>query len=84
MKLYLAPLAPIKPVRYILIATFARIPSIITSTLLGDSIAEGDYLMSVIVFVITALISVIGIIVGNRFVIERAKKHKGDEKSDEN
>lgn len=81
---YIAPLAPIKPVRYILIATFARIPSIITSTLLGDSIAEGDYLMSVIVFVITALISVIGIIVGNRFVIDRAKGHEGDEKSGEN
>ena len=65
---YIAPLAPIKPARYLLIATLARIPSVITSTLLGDSIAEGEYLIAVIVFAVTALISVIGIILGNKFV----------------
>lgn len=79
---YIAPLAPIKPVKYILIATFARIPSIITSTLLGDSIAEGDYLLAIIVFVITALISVLGIIFGNKFIEARKKKHDSDENGD--
>ena len=71
---YIAPLAPISPVRYLLIATFARIPSIITSTLLGDSIATGDYLLAIIVFVITAVISVAGIIIGNKFVEKRKVK----------
>lgn len=65
---YIAPIAPISPVKYLLIATFARIPSIITSTILGDSIAEGDYLIAIVVFTITAVISVTGIIIGNRFV----------------
>lgn len=65
---YIAPIAPISPIKYLLIATLARIPSIITSTLLGDSIADGDYLIAVIVFVVTAVISVLGIIFSNKFV----------------
>ena len=72
---YIAPIAPISPIKYILIATFARIPSIITSTLLGDSIAEGNYLLAIVVFVITAIISVVGIIFGNKFV-DRKRKAK--------
>ena len=75
---YIAPLAPISPIKYLLIATFARFPSIITSTILGDRIAEGDYLMAIIVFLITALISVLGIIFGNKFI--KAKQKKNAEK----
>lgn len=84
---YIAPIAPISPIKYIFIATFARIPSIITSTLLGDSIAEGNYLLAVVVFVITAIISVVGIIFGNKFVEKRSKskvkEEIGDNKEEE-
>lgn len=72
---YIAPIAPIHPIKYLLIATFARFPSIITSTILGDSIAEGDYVMAVIVFAITALISVLGIIFGNKFIERKQSKN---------
>lgn len=82
---YIAPIAPIHPIKYILIATFARIPSIITSTILGDSIIEGNYLTAIIVFVITALISIFGIIFGNKYVERRQKKREEKEaKSSEN
>ncbi len=70
---YIAPIAPISPIKYLLIATFARIPSIITSTILGDSIAEGDYILAVAVFVITAIISILGIIFGNKFIEKKQK-----------
>lgn len=73
---YIAPIAPIHPIKYLIIATIARIPSIITSTLLGDSIANGDYLFAVIVFVITALITVLGIIFGNKYIEKRKKTTK--------
>ncbi len=76
---YLAPIAPIHPLKYILIATFARIPSIITSTILGDSIIEGNYLTAITVFVITALISIFGIIFGNKYVERRQKKREEKE-----
>ena len=72
---YIAPIAPIGTWKYLLIATFARIPSIITSTILGDSIAEGKWVLAVIVFAITALISILGIIFGNRFVDRRNEKN---------
>lgn len=75
---YIAPFAPISPIKYLLIATLARIPSIITSTILGDSVAEGNYLFAVIVFVITAVISVVGIVFGNKYIEKRQKKR--DEK----
>ena len=65
---YIVPIAPINPIKYIMIATFARIPSVITSTILGDRIAEGDYTMAIVVFLITAIISVLGIVLGNRFI----------------
>ena len=82
---YIAPIAPIHPLKYILIATFARIPSVITSTILGDSIIEGNYLTAIIVFIITALISIFGIIFGNKYVERRQKKREEKEtKSSEN
>lgn len=76
---YIVPIAPIHPIKYMLISTFARIPSIITSTILGDRLSEGDYGVAIIVFVITALISVLGIIFGNKYI---EKKGKTKEKSE--
>lgn len=80
---YIAPMAPIHPVKYILIATFARIPSIITSTILGDSVVEGNYILAIVVFAITALISVLGIIFGNKYIEHRRKKKEAAEKNEE-
>lgn len=77
---YIAPMAPIPTVSYLLITTFARIPSVVTSTILGDSIAEGNYLVAIIVFAVTALISVLGIIFGNKFVERRCEKEAAQEK----
>ena len=39
---YLGGLLPIKPLRFILISTFARFPSVISSTLMGSSILKGN------------------------------------------
>lgn len=37
---YVAGLLPIKPLKFILISTFARFPSVITSTLAGENVAK--------------------------------------------
>jgi uncharacterized membrane protein YdjX (TVP38/TMEM64 family) len=81
---YITALSPINPVRYLIIATVARIPSIITSTLLGDSIAEGNYVMAIIFFAVTALVSVVGIIFGGKFVSKKKKSHETSTESAEN
>lgn len=76
---YVAPIAPIRPISYLLISTLARIPSVITSTIMGDSVAEEQYLTAIIVFALTALISVLGIIFGNRYIDKRSgKKQESD------
>ena len=72
---YIAPLAPVRALPYLLITTVARIPSVVTSTILGDSVASGDYLAAVIVFVITALISLVGIILGTRYARRKSEKN---------
>ena len=80
---YIAPIAPIHPIKYLLIATFARFPSIITSTILGDRIAEGDYMMAIVVFLITALISVLGIILGNKFIKAKQSEKTAEAEKEE-
>jgi len=50
---YLAGLLPVKPVRFLMISTFARFPSIISSTIAGSSLVEGNWIMIIITYVIT-------------------------------
>lgn len=64
---YLGGLLPIKPLRFILISVFARTPSIISSTLVGSSILNGDIITSVIIYGITFLIAFAIIFIVNKF-----------------
>lgn len=47
---------------WIIISTIAPIPSIITSTIGGDALGMGDYAFAVLVFVITLVISGLGLL----------------------
>ncbi len=68
---YIAGLLPIKPLRFILISTFARFPSLISSTVAGDSIIEGNWEFGITLYVITFLI--VGIVI---FIAEKRDKTK--------
>lgn len=71
---YVAGLLPIKPIRFILISSFARFPSVITSTLAGENLAIGDWKMSIILY-IGILILVFGVIlIINKFDKEKVTK----------
>lgn len=50
---YIAGLLPIKPVRFLLISTFARFPSIISSTIAGSSLVDGNWGMIIGVYAVT-------------------------------
>lgn len=69
---YIGGLLPVKPLNFILISTFARFPSILSSTFLGSHLIEGDMVLSTIIFVGTFLISIIGILIWNK--IQKNKK----------
>lgn len=60
---YFIPLTDMKLKTFLFITTIARIPSIITSTIGGHAIGVEDYIFSIIVFAITGLISICGIII---------------------
>ena len=47
---------------WLIISTIAPIPSIITSTIGGDALGMGDYAFAVLVFVITLVISGLGLL----------------------
>lgn len=64
---YVGGLLPIKPLNFILIATFGRFPSVISSTMAGESIVAGNWKTSIIIYAITFLIVGIAIIIMNKF-----------------
>ena len=68
---YIAGLLPIKPLRFILISTFARLPSVISSTFAGSNLVVGDWKMSIIIYAVTFLI--VGAVI---FVINKFDKSK--------
>lgn len=57
--LYLGAFLPINPVKFVLISTFVRFPSVITSTIAGDNITNGKMYISVFVYIITAILIII-------------------------
>lgn len=68
---YIAGLLPIKPIRFILISTFARLPSVISSTIAGGSLIAGNWKFSIMIYAVTFLI--VGIII---FIINKFDKDK--------
>lgn len=71
---YFAPLTGIPFGRFITIATLARIPSVVTSTLVGSSVSKGEFLKSLIVFAITGIVGIAGILINNKFTAAQEKK----------
>ena len=77
---YLVPLTDIRPLRFFLIATFARIPSIITSSFIGENLSKGNLWMTVTIFAIAGALGIGGILFNNYFLdrmnSKREKKGK--------
>lgn len=65
---YFAPFTGINMWRFLVISFLARIPSVVSSTYVGKNFANGDYLKSIITFVIVGAVSILGIIVYNKII----------------
>ena len=68
---YVAGLLPIKPLRFLIISTFARIPSIVSSTVAGSSIIAGNWKIGVVLYALIFI--VVGVII---FIVEKNDKTK--------
>ena len=64
---YIAGLLPIKPIRFILISTFARFPSVISSTLAGSNLAVGAWKKGVFFYIALILLVIIIVFIINKF-----------------
>lgn len=64
---YIGGLLPIKPLRFILISSFARFPSVISSTIAGASIVDGNIAVGAISYVVTFFITAMILILINIF-----------------
>lgn len=68
---YIAGLLPINSWRFILISTFARFPSVISSTIAGDTLVEGNWKIGVLIYILT--FAMVGIIIGICNKLDKSK-----------
>ncbi len=70
---YFAGFTGIPFLRFVILSTLARIPSIITSTWAGASIGDGDFMKTVIIFAVTGVLGLAGIYINNKITSKKAK-----------
>ena len=68
---YIGALLPMKSSRFVAIATLLRFPSIISSTIAGDNIIEGQWKAGILAYIITFVITFIVI-----FIVNKLDKNK--------
>lgn len=74
MLVYIGGLLPMNPIKFILISTFVRFPSVISSTIAGAGISRGDFKLTILVYALTFILSFILIIIINLFDKEKITK----------
>ena len=73
---YIVPLTDIKPFNFFILMTLARIPSIISSTFAGANLADGNWFATILIFIITAIIGLIGIYYNENFIKKIKSKNR--------
>lgn len=75
---YAAGLTPINMWRFLGLTTTARIPSVITSTIVGSALGNGKMKTAIIVFVVTTVLSALGVLAYRIFA--KSKCAQGNDK----
>lgn len=71
---YLIGILPVRTVPFMVVTGIARIPSILSSTMCGSTLAEQQYLLSAAIFIGTALLAVLGTVIYNAYTKKHAAK----------
>lgn len=82
MLTYLAGVSGIKPSRFLLLSSFARIPSIVTSTIMGATMSRGNWEMTIFIFLLTAGTGLLGILYKDKIISRLHRQRKKPKKSD--
>lgn len=75
LMVYFFGLTKISITHFMLIASVARLPSIVTSTVGGNALGMKNYVFAVVVFAVTLIVSCIGLFI-YRFICDRHKKRE--------
>ena len=75
---YLVPLTHMRMGTFLLLSNVGRIPGVVMSTYAAGSIVEGDYLVAVIIFIISAVIAGIGLLNQKRIMAFFEKRRHKD------
>ena len=70
---YFAGLTDISLTHWLLICSVGRLPSLVTSTIGGDALGTSDYGFAVIVFAVTLIISLLGLLIYKHICDRREK-----------
>lgn len=73
---YFVGLTPIKTVPFMIIASIARIPSIVSSTWCGATLSDKNYLFAAIIFIATAALGVLGGVIYNKISNRNKEKSR--------
>jgi len=73
---YLVGLTDLNLIRFMILTSISRIPSIITSTWVGQMASDRNYLWSIIIFVATFIVGVGGSIIYNKYFGTGKEKRK--------
>ncbi len=76
---YFVPFTDIKFSRFLPLATLARIPSIISSTLVGATVGDGKLWQSALIFAATGVVGLIGIILNQKLQEKLQNKHENNQ-----
>lgn len=76
---YIVGLTPMKLPFWIFITLTARIPSVVTSTIGGDALGTQNYQFAILVFIATAVLSGLGLLVYGMIARGRGKKAEGEQ-----
>ena len=71
---YIGGLLPIKPLRFILISTFARFPSVISSTIAGENLVTGNPHITLIAYIASFVLTAVILILVNIFDKDKETK----------
>lgn len=73
---YFVGLTEIKFGTFLVISLIARIPSVVSSTFGGHLLGEGRYTVAIVVYAVTALVSLLGMLGYNAWVKRKETGHK--------
>lgn len=77
---WFAPLSRLSLARFVIISVVARTPAMLSSTMMGDSMIQGDWSMVLVLFLIIGLAGLGGIQFRDKIVTMFSREEKHDEK----